>query len=1695
MKKHIHSYIMKATPILLLVLITNLTKAQTVVSLGCLTQADAISGNDGFIGLDRKMFNGDHSEGYMLNFDLPQDNFGPCKKISKVTISTTILDNMENFPSGCSLFAYFENIYFSDTSLPFAENTVSTSLEYSADNSLDVSSFDGDREITCQQVMNGIGMDIVFGGQLGYDLIPALNQSNCSNAETIVSDGSVTIDFEICVEVEIDDQASSANVNLSAINNPICVGDNIELLETDPNNEEWEWSGPNGFSLLGTNNNPIIPTSSSADFGDFMVTVTDSNGCTATDEITINESPQPTADAGQDDMVCAGESIVLTATGGQFYAWDTGDNTASTTVNPTSTTTYTVTVTDGIGCSASDEVEIIVISNTTADAGLDAEICMGETATLMASGGISYMWSTGDNSADINVSPPSTETFTVTVTDSNGCTATDEAEVIVNINTTAEAGPNEAICIGESITLTASGGVSYIWDTGDNNASTTVSPVTITTYIVTVTDSNGCIATDEVEISININTSANAGNNQEICLNESATLTASGGDSYEWDTGEDDQTIEVFPTVTTIYMVTVTDGNGCTDVADVEVAVEFAPSINISTNLFEICPGDNLILEELLQEGDSYEWTLPDGSISNGPILDIPNTTTNNLGDYILVVSTNNGCSSTDEIEIDEGDCDCEITAANLGGLLCNNNNTLSDSSDDFIEFTLDPAVVNGVATYTVLVSSGSVTPNAGAYGAPTTFVLQQGSAGNGNVTISLVDNNDPSCDFNVSLQDPGSCSTACMITTASLSSVSCDDGGTPSDDTDDFILFVIDPQATNGGVGYTVTSSSSAISPNSANYGSALTFALAPGTAGNGDVTVTITDDSDASCFIDITLSDPGSCSGTCNITTPMLDNVQCNDGGTPADATDDFISFTLSPNGTNISAQYNLSAGAVTISPSTGTFGVPNTFMLPAGSAGGGDVQLTLTDVNNPSCTIDVLVVDPGSCSGACTIMSAPVINITCDDNGTLMEDTDDVISFSLNPVGSNLGANYIITTGTGAAMPSMGTYGTMTTFMLQAGSAGAGDVTVTITDSVDPNCSIDVIVSDPGTCSDCATPPVVSLILPQTGICTGDLPIQLGGNTPSGGVFSGTGVVGDTFDPTGLPPGLYPITYTINENGCTAQDDDVITIFALPTVTLDPPMVTVCTPSFTLNGGLPMGGSYSGDGVFGDTFDATTAGLGTHIVTYSFTAVVSGCTDMVTQTIEVVEEQQCDDGDCTNGIENWDTATCSCVTTPTILGCTNPTATNFDPTATCDDGSCNFACPDPGTCDDGDCSNGEEIWDGNICDCVATNIPDPNTCINDGDCTNGVEIWNMTTCICEVIPQVLGCTDPNANNFNPNATCDDGSCDLSCPDPGNCDDGVCTNGTEIWNSTTCMCESINPPDPTSCIDDGDCTNGMEVWNDANCMCESINPPDPSTCVDDGDCTNGTEVWDDTTCTCESLPEVVGCTEPGALNYNPNATCDDGSCMYDCPALMLNIGDPCDDQNPDTENDTIDANCDCNGTANCGIQTLEEQPCDDGEPCTFDDVELVLSDGTICEPCLGTPVDCDMTTEVTIQPCDDGNAFTLNDMETVLVCDGSICIPCQGVAPQTRVFLPTAIQSDDRNQLFGPYSGTPVLIAVFTIYDRWGEAVHHVENISTDDPAVFWDGRFNGSEVEQGVYVYRLVYMEGDQEISEVGDITVIR
>ncbi|HNU58814.1 MAG TPA: Ig-like domain-containing protein, partial [Aquaticitalea sp.] len=176
--------------------------------------------------------------------------------------------------------------------------------------------------------------------------------------------------------------------------------------------------------------------------------------------------------------------------------------------------TITFTTVDG---GFADSAEITVFpAALQASAGDDQTICQGQSATLTATGGVTYLWSTGETTATITVSPTQTTTYTVTVFDASGNNSdSDDVTVIVNPLPVADAGDDVSICLGESTTLTANGGTSYLWNTGATTASITVSPNSTTIYSVQVTQ-NGCSSNDNVTVTVNNPPTVNAGNDVTI---------------------------------------------------------------------------------------------------------------------------------------------------------------------------------------------------------------------------------------------------------------------------------------------------------------------------------------------------------------------------------------------------------------------------------------------------------------------------------------------------------------------------------------------------------------------------------------------------------------------------------------------------------------------------------------------------------------------------------------------------------------------------------------------------------------------------------------------------------------------------------------------------------------------------------------------------------------------------------------------------------------------------------------------------------------------------------------------------------------------------------------------------------------------------------------------------------------------------
>ena len=295
-------------------------------------------------------------------------------------------------------------------------------------------------------------------------------------------DASATDDIKVNVTPEITLNAGEDVVLCSE-------GENITLTAVS-----------NGDFLWSTGESTPTITVTPAETTTYYVTST-LNGCSKSDEVKVSVNEAATVDAGPDVSICFGENITLTANGSGNFLWSTGENTASITVNPTTTTTYSISSSSICGSEASDQLVVEVNEKPSILISEDVIIVKGSNTTLTAVGTGSFLWSTGESTPNITVSPNTTTTYTVTLTSEKGCSVQGNIKVTVEnaeiATVTADAGPDEDVCKDSSITLTASGGDSYLWNTGEITASIIVSPLETTTYTVTV--SNGTsIDVDEV---------------------------------------------------------------------------------------------------------------------------------------------------------------------------------------------------------------------------------------------------------------------------------------------------------------------------------------------------------------------------------------------------------------------------------------------------------------------------------------------------------------------------------------------------------------------------------------------------------------------------------------------------------------------------------------------------------------------------------------------------------------------------------------------------------------------------------------------------------------------------------------------------------------------------------------------------------------------------------------------------------------------------------------------------------------------------------------------------------------------------------------------------------------------------------------------------------------------------------------------
>jgi PKD repeat protein len=376
------------------------------------------------------------------------------------------------------------------------------------------------------------------------------------------------------------------------VNNPsVCAGQNIYL--TSNGGVSYSWSGPSGFN--SSVQNPTITNAGTSNSGQYTVVVTSAQGCTNSAIANVTVNLNPSLLVSSNSPVCAGATLSFFAnsSAGVTYSWMGPNAFASTLQNPSivnvttaATGIYTVSATTG-GCSTTNTLAGTVIPAPTITAS-NATICPGNSATLTASGATNYTWNPGALTGSAQVVSPSA--FTIyTITGSSGtCSNTKTVSVSV-VTGTAIASNNSPVCVGSTILLFSNGGASFNWTGPNSFMSTSQNPSILNAqvnhggvYTVSTTVS-GCTFTAATSVSVVplpvISVTASSTN---ICVGQSATLTASGATNYTFNPGNSNLNPSVFsPTLNTTYTVTGVAGSGCSSTSAITVSVSPCTGIEV----------------------------------------------------------------------------------------------------------------------------------------------------------------------------------------------------------------------------------------------------------------------------------------------------------------------------------------------------------------------------------------------------------------------------------------------------------------------------------------------------------------------------------------------------------------------------------------------------------------------------------------------------------------------------------------------------------------------------------------------------------------------------------------------------------------------------------------------------------------------------------------------------------------------------------------------------------------------------------------------------------------------------------------------------------------------------------------------------------------------------------------------------------
>ncbi|HLP19652.1 MAG TPA: gliding motility-associated C-terminal domain-containing protein [Chitinophagales bacterium] len=938
----------------------------------------------------------------------------------------------------------------------------------------------------------------------GSGITTAINTVTVPNNYTVTVTGANGCTAIAAAVVNQDINAPVASISPASYTLN-CTNTSVTL--TASGGASFAWSG-GGTASTKTVSSP----------GTYVVTATDPNGCTSISSAVITQDITPPVAAispASATLNCSNTSASLTASGGVSYDWGSGITTAANTVN--SPNTYTVTVTAANGCTATaasviaQSITVPTAAVSPASATLD---CINTSTVLTASGGITYNWGGGVTTANKTVTLPNT--YTVTVTDVNGCTASASSVILQDITApVAVISPAGAAlnCVTSAVTLTASGGTTYDWGGGITSPTNTVGAAS--TYTVTVTGTNGCSATAAAAVVQDFTPPAaaiTASTNILTCSTLSIPLTATGGTGYDWGGGITTATNTV--TSPNTYSVTVTAANGCTAVSSTTITQDItAPVVSITpANATLTCIATTYNLTAA--GGATYDWG--QGIITAINSISTPNT-------YTVTATGSNGCTATAAATITQDITTPNVNIAPASTLTCAvlsstlqaSSTTLNAAYDWGGGIVTSAKTVSTPGNYTVTVTdpaNGCTISSAAAVAqdivAPNIALSNTGTLNciSGNVTINAI-----STTPNVSYDwGGGNTSTSNIVTTAGSYTITVTD---PANSCTATMANVVIQDIAAPPVNIATPAQLNCINANVTIMASS-TVGTATFDWGNGTLTPNYTVTAPASYSVTVTNPANG-CTATATTTVVQNQNVPAVSIITPDTITCHTPSVTLSASTSAVIPAYNWGSGNL---GSTYAVAVPGTYTL------------TLTD-NDNGC----------SATASADVYDVPLMNLS--------ETHTNVSCFGFNDATIDL-------TVSGGQSPF--------SFTWSNGGANedivstiAGTQTATVTDNINCTATISVAITEPA-----------SMVITEThndvtcfGNNNGSINITVSaGMAPYDYRWNTSEIIEDR---TALAPGTYSVTAT-DYNSCSVSITTTITEPA--EVTMQP---TVTNPTCATNG----------------------------------------------------------------------------------------------------------------------------------------------------------------------------------------------------------------------------------------------------------------------------------------------------------------------------------------------------------------------------------------------------------------------------------------------------------------------------------------------------------------------------------------------